>query len=73
MSVRLFNEYEARNNGGNVLGDMIRKVVLPLIRGAIDGGASTRDVEAIALEEVAQICAEIRIRRALDKSAKETL
>lgn len=65
----LFNEYEARTDAGLELGRLIYDAVHSVIMNAIIECGSTRDVEAIALEEIYQICAEIRIRRALTKNS----
>ena len=66
MKRRMYNEYEAMDSEGNCFAFIVRRELKPILeKFAIE--FSLIDIEHIALSELHCICAELRIREAIEK------
>ena len=61
----LLNKYEAHTAEGRALADEIAAAVRPIIQRMAVQGASSVEIEHIAIQQITAACAELRLSRAI--------
>ena len=64
---RLFDELDNWTEEAGELAIRIRAALRPIISEALKSGASIRDVELVAMNDMAMLCAELNIRAGLER------
>jgi len=69
-----YEEWESLNEAGEEVSDEIRAALRPIVYKHVTNGIKTIDIEHIAMSEINIMCAEMRLRRSMDKrKRKKTL